>query len=73
MSVTFTTGKISAVQALQSPSGRGQSVEINSYALPILAQEAVAANSSNIDTVSGATFTSQAYAQSLQSAIDKRG
>lgn len=73
VSVTFTSGKVSAVQALQSPSGHGESVRINQYALPILAKEAVAANSSNIDTVSGATFTSQAYAQSLQSAIDKLG
>lgn len=73
VSVTFTSGKVSAVQALQSPNSHGESVRINQYALPILAKEAVAANSSNIDTVSGATFTSQAYAQSLQSAIDKLG
>ena len=72
VSVTFTNGKISAVQALQTPSGH-ESTQINAYAAPILAQEAVAANSANIDTVSGATFTSQAYAQSLQSAIDKLG
>ena len=72
VSVTFTSGKITAVQALQTPSGH-ESTQINAYAAPLLAQEAVAANSANIDTVSGATFTSQAYAQSLQSAIDKLG
>lgn len=73
LSVTFTGGKISAIKALQTPSGHGESVQINAYAVPILTQEAIAANSSNIDTVSGATFTSEAYAQSLQSAIDKKG
>lgn len=73
LSVTFTGGKISAVKALQTPSSHGESVQINAYAVPILTQEAIAANSSNIDTVSGATFTSEAYAQSLQSAIDKKG
>lgn len=73
VSVTFTNGKISAVKALQTPNQHGQSVQINAYAVPILTQEAVAANSANIDTVSGATFTSEGYAQSLQSAIDKLG
>lgn len=73
VSVTFTNGKISAVKALQTPNRHGTSVQINAYATPILAKEAVAANSANIDTVSGATFTSEAYAQSLQSAIDKLG
>ena len=73
VSVTFTNGKISAVKALQTPNRHGTSVQINAYATPILAQEAVAANSAKIDTVSGATFTSEGYAQSLQSAIDKLG
>ena len=73
VSVTFTNGKITAVKALQTPNRHGYSVQVNAYAVPILTQEAVTANSANIDTVSGATFTSQAYAQSLQSAIDKLG
>ncbi|CAL8971810.1 hypothetical protein CELL_01133 [Cellulomonas sp. T2.31MG-18] len=73
LSVTFTNGKVSAVQALQTPNRHGESVQINAYAVPILTKEAIAAGSANIDTVSGATFTSQAYAQSLQSAIDKLG
>ena len=73
VSVTFTNGKISAVKALQTPNRHGTSVQINAYATPILAQEAIAANSAKIDTVSGATFTSEGYAQSLQSAIDKLG
>lgn len=73
VSVTFTNGKITAVKALQTPNRHGTSVQINAYAVPILTQEAIAASSANIDTVSGATFTSEAYAQSLQSAIDKLG
>ncbi|WP_235929408.1 FMN-binding protein [Cellulomonas citrea] len=60
------------MQTLQAPSG-GESSQINAYATPILAQEAVAAGSAAIDTVSGATFTSQAYKKSLQSAIDQHG
>ena len=73
VSVTFTAKKITAVQALQVPGGHQTSVMINNYAAPILAQEAVAANSAKIDTVSGATFTSQAYKTSLQSAISRLG
>jgi len=72
VAVTFTGGVITAVQTLQAPSGH-ESTQINAYATPILAQEAVAANSAKIDTVSGATFTSQAYKKSLQSAIDQLG
>ncbi|MBU4216088.1 MAG: FMN-binding protein [Actinobacteria bacterium] len=72
VAVTFTNGVISSVATLQAPSGR-ESSQINAYATPILAKEAVAANSATIDTVSGATFTSQAYTKSLQSAIDQRG
>ena len=45
--------------------------EINSYALPVLAQEALAAQSADIDHVSGATVTSDGYLQSLQSALDQ--
>ena len=45
--------------------------EINSYAVPILNQEAVDQQSADIDMVSGATYTSQGYIGSLQSAIDQ--
>ena len=73
LSVTFNGSKISNVQALQYPDWHGYSVQLNQYAIPQLNQEAVAASSANINGVSGATFTSQAYAQSLQSAIDQHG
>jgi uncharacterized protein with FMN-binding domain len=68
--VTVAGGRISAVTELQEPDDR-RSYSINSYAQPILESEAVAAQSSNIDIVSGATYTSQAYAASLQAALDQ--
>ncbi len=73
LSVTFNGSKISDVKALQYPDWHGYSVQLNQYAIPQLNQQAVAANSANINGVSGATFTSQAYMQSLQSAIDHHG
>ena len=59
------------VNAVQHPSGNSRSQQINDYALPVLAQEAMAAQSARIDHVSGATVTSDGYVQSLQSAIDR--
>jgi uncharacterized protein with FMN-binding domain len=69
--ITVSSGTITDVTAVQYPSGNGRDQEINSNALPVLAQEAVAAQSANIDHVSGATVTSDGYVQSLQSALDK--
>ena len=71
VSVTFTGKKITGIQELQAPNDQGRSVDINSQAAPILAQEVLASQSAHIDTVSGATYTSDGYAQSVQSAIDK--
>ena len=62
-------GRITKARTLAHPSG-GESDQINGYAVPLLDQEAVAAQSAQIDTVSGATFTSAGYQQSLQSALD---
>lgn len=62
--------RIQDVAALQLTDSSGRSVRISAGAEPILRQEAVAAQSSRIDTVSGATFTSDGYRQSLQSALD---
>ena len=69
--ITVAGGKITDVTPVQYPNGNGRDQEINSYALPVLAQEALAAQSANIDHVSGATVTSDGYVQSLQSAIDR--
>jgi uncharacterized protein with FMN-binding domain len=60
------------VKTLQSPDGSNRDIAINSQALPILQQEVLASQSANIDTVSGATYTSEGYIQSVQSAIDQR-
>jgi FMN-binding protein len=69
--ITVSGGKITHVTAVNYPNGNGRDQQINSYALPVLAQEALAAQSARIDHVSGATVTSDGYVQSLQSAIDK--
>ncbi len=69
--ITVAGGKITDITPVQYPNGNGRDQEINSYALPVLAKEALAAQSANIDHVSGATVTSDGYVQSLQSAIDQ--
>ncbi|MDU0314498.1 FMN-binding protein [Phycicoccus sp. M110.8] len=69
--ITVQGGKITNAEAIVYPNNNGRDVEINSYALPVLNQEAVQAQSANIDMVSGATVTSDGYLQSLQSAIDQ--
>jgi uncharacterized protein with FMN-binding domain len=70
--VTVAGGKVTAVTAIALPSG-GRSGAISGYAAPILSSEALTAQSAQIDLVSGATYTSDAYAQSLQSALDQAG
>ena len=69
--LTIKGGTITKVSVLRYPSGNGTDQQINSYALPILVQETVHAQSANIDMVSGATVTSGGYLQSLQSALDQ--
>jgi uncharacterized protein with FMN-binding domain len=69
--ITVASGKITDVSVVEYPSGNGKDAEINSYALPILTQETIDAQSSSIDMVSGATVTSDGYVESLQSAIDQ--
>ena len=69
--ITVSNGKITAATPVQYPNGNGRDAEINSYALPVLNQEVISAQSANIDMVSGATVTSGGYLQSLQSAIDQ--
>ncbi len=64
-------GKISNVQFLQYPNDRRTSVRINSYAVPILQQEAVQAQNANVDLITGATLTSQAFQESLQTALQQ--
>jgi uncharacterized protein with FMN-binding domain len=73
VAVTVSGGKITNVSFLQLTSYDGRSADINSQAGPLLLQETLSAQSSNIDTISGATYTSEGYLQSLQSALDQAG
>lgn len=71
--ITVKNGKVTAAQAVTYPQGSPRDQQINSYAIPVLNQEAVSASSAKIDAVSGATYTSGGYVTSLQSALDKAG
>jgi uncharacterized protein with FMN-binding domain len=71
--VTVKNGKVTAAKAIEYPDQDPRDAQINSYAIPALNSEAVSASSARIDTVSGATFTSNGYISSLQSALDKAG
>ena len=68
--VTITGGRITDVQALQYPDQQSLDQQINGDALPQLQAQVLSAQSANIAGVSGATFTSQGYIGSLQSALD---
>jgi hypothetical protein len=68
--VQISGGRITEVKALQVPDGNRRDQEINSYAVPQLRSEVLAAQSASIDTVSGATVTSDGYLESLQAALD---
>ena len=71
--VTVKNGRIVNVDALQLQDRDQRSVQISTSAAPILQQEALTNQSANIDAVSGASYTSASYDQSLQSALDKLG
>jgi uncharacterized protein with FMN-binding domain len=69
VAINVRQGKIADVKALQYPVDRPRSQFINSQAIPLLRSEVLQAQSENINVISGATFTSQAFASSLQAAI----
>jgi uncharacterized protein with FMN-binding domain len=71
--IALSGGRILDVQALQLPSDRSRSARISQYSAPILRSEAIQAQSARVDIVSGATYTSRAYAQSLASALKQAG
>ncbi len=71
--ITVSAGKITSAGVLQVPNGNPRDDEINSQAVPILNSEVVQAQSAKIDTVSGATVTSDGYLTSLQAAFDAAG
>lgn len=69
--LTVSGGTITKVSVLQYPNGNSRDVEIANFSLPVLIQETLKSQSASIDMVSGATYTSTGYLQSLQSAIDQ--
>lgn len=71
VSATISGGKITSVDFLQSPNENPNSQSINSQAIPYLKQEAIQAQSANVSGVTGATLTSQAFIQSLGSALQQ--
>jgi len=71
--VTITGSRMTTVTTVADQASDPRSAEINSQAIPLLHDQAMQAQSANIDGVSGATYTSEAYQQSLQSALDQLG
>lgn len=71
VAVTFDGSKIVDVQTLVAPSESGRDEMLTQYATPQLAKEVIASQSAKVDTISGATYTSEGYLASVQSAIDK--
>jgi uncharacterized protein with FMN-binding domain len=69
VSATISNGKITSIDLLQSPDENPNSIYINQTAIPYLKQEAIKAQSSKVSVISGATFTSQAFSQSLANAL----
>ena len=64
-------GKLTNVQFLSYPNDRNHSIQVNSYAMPMLKSEAIKAQSAQVDIVSGATNTSNAFINSLSSALSQ--
>jgi uncharacterized protein with FMN-binding domain len=69
--ITIQNGKLTNVQFLEYPNHRDRSVEINNYAMPQLTSEAISAQSAQVDVISGATDTSEAFIQSLGDALSQ--
>jgi uncharacterized protein with FMN-binding domain len=67
--VTVSGGRVTDVAGVQMPFDRARSAEITQFVGPILRSEAIQAQNASIDVISGATFTSEAYAESLQDAL----
>jgi uncharacterized protein with FMN-binding domain len=70
LKVTFDGTRMTAIDVLEQPDTTPRDEQINAQAIPLLTQEALTAQNANIDAVSGATWTSDGYIGSLQSALD---
>ena len=64
---------ITNVSVLQYPNSDGRDIQINQYALPQLIQQTLDQQDGSVSMISGATYTSEGYSQSLQSALDQAG
>ena len=64
-------GKLANVIFLDHPQDRNNSIRINNYAMPVLKQEAIRAQNANVDNVSGASFSSGAFRESLANALSQ--
>jgi uncharacterized protein with FMN-binding domain len=69
--VTVGGGRLTGVVVVRTPSENERDREIAGYAVPVLTSETLTAQSAQIDTVSGATYTSEGYVRSLQGALDR--
>ncbi|MEV7868680.1 FMN-binding protein [Streptomyces sp. NPDC088124] len=71
--ITVADGKVTASEAVRAPSSDARSKSVTADSVPKLNQAAVTAQSAQIDAVSGASYTSEGYRESLQSALDQAG
>ena len=71
--IVVSGSQITDVQVVQYPNENPKDQQINAYAVPVLVDETLQAQSANVDMVSGATVTSTGYLQSLQAALDEAG
>lgn len=69
--IAVSGGRLRDVTPLRMPDDRARSAEITQYVTPALREEAIQAQSARIDVISGATFTSEAYAESLDAALQQ--
>jgi uncharacterized protein with FMN-binding domain len=73
VSITVRRGRIVAVQPIRLPVDRKRSQYISQHASPILRSEVLVAQSARVNLVSGATYTSEGWANSVQSALNRNG
>lgn len=71
--ITVSNGRMTDVTAIEMPTDEARSAALSERVAPILRERALAAQSATFDTASGATWTSEAYQESLQSALVKAG
>ena len=73
VAITLSAGSITDVTAVHLTDADGRSRQISNYAAPILRDEVISSQSARVSNVGGATYTSDAYLQSVQSALDQAG